>query len=147
MGHCATRPRPGRLARAARSAAAGGDSRDRERAAGPAGQHARPDRSVTSFFDAVTSQRRALALVLAAVLVLGGWAAIRLPNSILPEVVFPRITVLANAGELPSDAMMRAVTRPLEESIRRVPGVLEVRSTTSRGSAEINLDCAWDSDM
>ncbi len=99
------------------------------------------------FFDAVSIQRRALTLVLASILVLGAYAAAHLPNSILPEVTFPRVKILADSGELPSDAMMRAVTKPLEESIRRVPGVLEVRSATSRGSAEINLDCAWDSDM
>jgi len=43
--------------------------------------------------------------------------------------------------------MLREVTRPLEESIRRVPGILEVRSTTSRGSAEINLDSRWGSNL
>jgi multidrug efflux pump subunit AcrB len=102
---------------------------------------------VKRFFDSVHVQRRALTLIFAAILVLGAYAALRLPSSILPEVTFPRVTILADSGELPSDAMMRGVTRPLEESIRRVPGVLEVRSATSRGSAEINLDCAWTSDM
>ena len=102
---------------------------------------------MTRFFDGVFAQRRAIALALAGVVVLGGLAAIQLPSSILPEVTFPRITVIADSGELPSDAMLRTVTRPLEESIRRVPGVLEVRSTTSRGSAELNLDCEWGSNM
>jgi hypothetical protein len=55
--------------------------------------------------------------------------------------------VIADSGELPSEEMLRSVTRPLEESIRRVPGVLQMRSTTSRGSTEINLDCEWRSDM
>src|SRR5262249_61100605 len=71
-----------------------------------------------------------------------GW-----PASILPEVPFPRITILAESGELPSDVVLRPVTRPLEESLRRVPGVGEIRSTTSRGSAEITLDGAWRADM
>ena len=102
---------------------------------------------MTGLFDSLIRQRRAIALVAAGLLVLGAGAAVRLPTSILPEVTFPRITVIANSGELPSEAMLRAVTRPLEESIRRVPGVAEVRSTTSRGSAEINLDCTWQTDM
>ena len=102
---------------------------------------------MTGLFDALQRQRRAIALVAAGLLVLGAFAAVRLPASILPEVTFPRITVIADSGELPSEAMLRAVTRPLEESIRRVPGVDEVRSTTSRGSAEINLDCTWQTDM
>lgn len=99
------------------------------------------------FFDGVHSQRRAVALLFAGLILLGAFAARQLPNSILPEVTFPRISILAESGELPSDAMLWSVTRPLEESIRRVPGILEVRSTTSRGSVQINLDCAWGSDM
>jgi multidrug efflux pump subunit AcrB len=43
--------------------------------------------------------------------------------------------------------MLRSVTRLLEESLHRVPGVVELRSTTSRGSAQINIDCEWNSDM
>jgi multidrug efflux pump subunit AcrB len=43
--------------------------------------------------------------------------------------------------------MLRAVTRPIESSLRGVPGVREMRSTTSRGSAEFNLDCEWGSNM
>ena len=98
-------------------------------------------------FDGIFAQRRAVALAFAAAILLGALVAIRLPSSILPDVTFPRITLIADSGELPVAAMLRSVTRPLEESIRRVPGVLEVRSTTSRGSAEINLDCEWGSDM
>jgi multidrug efflux pump subunit AcrB len=102
---------------------------------------------VTPFFDGVQSQRRVVALVFTAVIVLGVFALLSLPTSILPEVTFPRITIIADSGEQPSAVMLRTVTIPLEETIRRVPGVVEVRSVTSRGSAEINLDCEWSSDM
>jgi len=43
--------------------------------------------------------------------------------------------------------MVVSVTRPVEEAIRRVRGVREVRSTTSRGSAEINIGFDWGADM
>ena len=102
---------------------------------------------MSGFFDVVARQRRALTLLLTALLVLAVFAVRQLPTSILPEVTFPRIKLVADSGELPSDAMLRSVTRPLEESLRRVAGVLEIRSTTSRGSTEINLDCRWNSDM
>ena len=98
-------------------------------------------------FDGVHAQRRGLLLLLAVVVTLSVVALRRLPTSILPEVAFPRVKVIADSGELPSDVMLREVTRPLEESIRRVPGILEVRSTTSRGSAEINLDSRWGSNL
>ena len=102
---------------------------------------------MSGFFAAVESQRRAIALAFAGVMAVGAVLAFRLPASILPEVTFPRITVLANSGELPGEAMLRSVTRPLEESLRRVPGMTGIRSTTSRGSVEILLDGVWRSDM
>jgi multidrug efflux pump subunit AcrB len=39
------------------------------------------------------------------------------------------------------------VTRPLEEAVRAVPGLEDVRSVSSRGSAEINLFFNWNVDM
>jgi multidrug efflux pump subunit AcrB len=102
---------------------------------------------VIRFFDSLRVQRRAIALAFALLIAVGMIMGLRLPAAILPEVTFPRIKVIADSGELSVDEMLRAVTRPLEESIRRVPGVLEMRSTTSRGSTEINLDCGWRTDM
>ena len=89
----------------------------------------------------------ALALLLGSLVLLSIAALRSMPTSILPEVTFPRVKVIADSGELPSDVVLRDVTRPLEESIRRVPGIIEIRSTTSRGSAEINLDSRWGSDL
>jgi CzcA family heavy metal efflux pump len=39
------------------------------------------------------------------------------------------------------------VTWPVEEAVRAVPGVLTVRSATSRGSADISINFVWDTDM
>ena len=100
-----------------------------------------------ALFQWLREQRRAMALLIVAMCALGVIATWQLPAAILPEVTFPRIKVIADCGERPVDDMMRTVTRPVEESLRRVPGVLEIRSTTSRGSTEINLDCTWGSNM
>jgi multidrug efflux pump subunit AcrB len=102
---------------------------------------------VTRFFTALREQRRAVFATLIAAVGIGAWLSFRLPAAILPEVTFPRIKVIADSGELPGDEMLRAVTRPLEEQLRWVPDVLEMRSVTTRGSTEINLDCTWGTDM
>jgi hypothetical protein len=102
---------------------------------------------VKRYFAGVHAQRRAIAVGFAVVVGLGVVAALGLPTSILPEVTFPRITILAESGEQPSETMLRTVTRPIEESLHRVPGVGEIRSNTSRCSAEITVDGAWRSDM
>jgi multidrug efflux pump subunit AcrB len=102
---------------------------------------------VTRFFEAVRAQRRAILFAFATLLAMGAWAGFRAPAAILPEVTFPRITVIADAGELPAEQVLRAITRPLETSVRRVPGVRELRTMTARGSVEMNIDCTWRTPM
>jgi multidrug efflux pump subunit AcrB len=102
---------------------------------------------MTGFFEGVRLQRRAVLFAFVVLLAMGTWAGFRAPAAILPEVTFPRITVIADAGELPAEQVLRTVTRPLESSVRRVPGVLELRTSTARGSMEMNLDCSWQTPM
>ena len=94
-------------------------------------------------------RRRALALyLLVAILAAAGVAVLRgLPASIFPQVTFPIVKVIADAGEVPAARMMPSVTRPLEEAVLRVPGIGSVRSTTSRGSSELSAQFAWGTDM
>ncbi|EIM04296.1 efflux RND transporter permease subunit [Rhodanobacter denitrificans] len=91
--------------------------------------------------------RRSL-LFLALMLTLGGLAsALRMPVALFPNVAFPRVQVTVDAGDRPADQMAVEVTRPVEEAIRRVRGVRDVRSTTSRGSADIAITFDWGWDM
>ncbi len=93
------------------------------------------------------AHRRSL-LFLICVLALGGLVSVfTLPVALFPNVSFPRIRVGIDAGDRPASQMVVAVTTPLEEAIRSVRGVRAVRSTTSRGSAEINVDFDWGADM
>jgi CzcA family heavy metal efflux pump len=93
------------------------------------------------------AHRRSL-LFLLAVLVAGGVASIlRLPVGLFPQVNFPRVKVLLEAGDQPAERMAIEVTWPVEEAVRAVPGVVQVRSTTSRGSAEIIVRFDWSTDM
>jgi multidrug efflux pump subunit AcrB len=102
---------------------------------------------VSRFFEGVRAQRRAILFAFVVLLAMGAFAGLRAPAAILPEVTFPRITVIADAGELPPEQVLRTVTRPLESSVRRVPGVRELRTATSRGSMEMNIDCTWRTPM
>ncbi len=86
----------------------------------------------------------ALAGILAAA---GVYSFTRLPASIYPSVTFPIVKVIVDVGEEPAVRMMPTVTRPLEEAMHRVPGVVLVRSITSRGSSELTAQFAWGTDM
>lgn len=87
-------------------------------------------------------------LFLVAALVVGGLASsFKLPVALFPHVDFPRVVVSLDAGERPAERMAFEVSRPVEEAVRAVPGVRIVRSTTSRGSADIFIDFDWGEDM
>lgn len=91
--------------------------------------------------------RRSL-LFLALMLALGGIAsAFLMPVALFPNVAFPRVQVTLDAGDRPADQMAIEVTTPVEEAVRRVRGVRDVRSTTSRGSADIAVTFDWGADM
>ena len=50
-------------------------------------------------------------------------------------------------GVTPIDQMLVTITRPIEEAVNAVPGLQRVVSTTSRGSADVDLFFDWNSDM
>jgi CzcA family heavy metal efflux pump len=78
---------------------------------------------------------------------LGIYLAFTIPVSVFPSTNFPRVLIAVDNGVMPIDQMMVTVTRPIEEAVNNVPGLLTVRSITSRGSAEIDLYFRWDVDM
>ena len=81
-------------------------------------------------------------------IIMGGiFAYSNLQTSLFPEITFPKIKIIADAGQQPVDKMMITVTKPLENAIKKVQDVKIVRSTTSRGSCEISAYMNWNSDL
>ncbi len=95
------------------------------------------------------SHRRSTAIVLLTVILAGAgfWMARQMPSGIFPTVTFPIVKLITDVGDEPAARMIPTVTRPLEEAVTRVPGVVSVRSTTSRGSSEMSVNFAWGTDM
>ena len=92
-------------------------------------------------------QSRAFVLIAMAVALAGMIAALSLPIGLFPQVSFPRVVVDLDAGSRPASQTALTVTRPVEEAIRAIPGVQDVRSETARGSAQISIDFGWGRDM
>lgn len=95
----------------------------------------------------IEAQWRAILLIAFALAAAGLAMAASLPVGLFPQVAFPRVVVDLDAGSRPADQTALLVTRPVEEALRTVPGVLDVRSETSRGSAQISIDFGWGRDM
>jgi len=91
--------------------------------------------------------RRAIYLLSALLVIAGLVSVFRLPSNIYPELSFPRIVILAHAGDLSPQNMLLTVTRPLEEASRTVLGVRRVHSRTIRGATEIEVLFNPDMDM
>jgi CzcA family heavy metal efflux pump len=77
----------------------------------------------------------------------GAYAARRMGSSVFPKTEFPRVVIMADNGVMPADEMMATVTRPIEEAMKDIPGSATIRSTTGRGSAQIDLFFSWKVDM
>jgi CzcA family heavy metal efflux pump len=90
---------------------------------------------------------RAILLGIVMLSAAGVWALTTLPSNIYPEVEFPRIVIVARAGDLSPRLVQLAVTRPLEEASRTVLGARRVTSKTIRGACEISVLFNPDTDM
>jgi CzcA family heavy metal efflux pump len=77
----------------------------------------------------------------------GIYAALTLPSSVFPQTNFPRVVILVDNGVMPADEMMATITRPIEEAMKDIRGVVTIRSTTGRGAAEVSVFFTWNVDM
>ena len=77
----------------------------------------------------------------------GIYAAFQVPISVFPETSFPRVVIGVDNGVMPVEQMQVTITKRIEDAVNSVPGLVTVRSTTSRGSAEISLFFNWNVDM
>ena len=91
--------------------------------------------------------RRSILFLVVLLSLAGIMASTKLPVALFPHVDFPRVVISLEAGDRPADQMAILVTRKAEQAVRAVPGVVNLRSTTSRGSAEISINFAWGDDM
>ena len=85
--------------------------------------------------------------ILLVLLLLGGFAYRNMETLLFPDVVFPKIRIIADNGEQPIDKMLITVTRPLEIAVKRVNGIETVRSSTNRGSCTIEAFFEWKTDI
>ncbi|MBK0382544.1 efflux RND transporter permease subunit [Pedobacter sp. SD-b] len=87
-------------------------------------------------------------LVLIILILFGGvFSFQKMQTALFPEITFPKIKIIADAGQQPVSQMTISITRPLENAIKQVPNLTKIRSTTSRGSCEISAFIDWKADV
>ena len=93
------------------------------------------------------SHKTPLTVVILILLLAGGFVYRGMQISLFPEITFPKIKIIVDAGQMPIDKMMLTVTRPIELAIKKVPELKILRSTTSRGSCEISAFMDWNGNI
>ena len=95
----------------------------------------------------VSSQSRAVVVLVGLLCAAGVYAALQLPVAIFPQTDFPRVVIIIDDGVVPAPQVLVSVTRPIEEAMNGIPGVVRIRSTTQRGGCDISLFFDWKVDI
>jgi multidrug efflux pump subunit AcrB len=110
----------------------------------PAGAGAR-DKDASHYWFA--RETKPIIFLIIALALVGAYLGFTIPISVFPTTNFPRVIIGVDNGVMPIDQMMVTITRPIEEAVGGVLGIQDVRSITSRGSAEVDLFFNWNVDM
>ena len=90
--------------------------------------------------DAAVSRARPVLLVLTLVLTAGSVAYVTIPKESDPDIAIPIIYVrIPHEGISPEDAE-RLLVRPMEQELRNIEGLKEMRATAIEGSATVVLE-------
>jgi multidrug efflux pump subunit AcrB len=95
----------------------------------------------------VSRQSRAVVVLVLLLCAAGLYAAWHLPTAIFPQTDFPRIVIVVDNGVVPAPQMLVSVTRPIEEAMNGIPGIVRIKSTTARGAADVSLFFDWNVDI
>ncbi len=93
------------------------------------------------------SHKNPVSVLLVLIIAGGIFAYSKMQTSLFPEISFPKIKIIADAGLQPVNKMMIRVTKPLENAIKQVPDLETIRSITSRGTCEISAFMNWNANI
>ena len=90
--------------------------------------------------DTAVSRARPVLLVLALVLTAGSVAYVTIPKESEPDIAIPIVYVrISHEGISPEDAE-RLLVRPMEQELRNIEGLKEIRTTAIEGNATVILE-------
>ncbi len=88
-----------------------------------------------------------LTVIIVIILLSGAFAFSKMQMALFPEITFPKIKIIADAGQQPVNKMMITVTRQLEDAVKQIPDLQTIRSITARGTCEISAFLNWNANV
>jgi HAE1 family hydrophobic/amphiphilic exporter-1 len=93
------------------------------------------------------SRRVTVAMIAAAITLLGIFALPRLPVALLPAFASPVVTVTVNYGTVAPATMESTVTRPIENAVARVSGIDYLQSSSYQGQSVVRAIFKYGTDI
>ncbi len=81
------------------------------------------------------------------VILLGGIAFTRLPVDLMPELVYPTLTVATDYSNVGPQEVEDLISRPIEEAVAAIAGVETITSTSSEGRSSVRVSFTWGTDL
>jgi len=82
-----------------------------------------------------------------AVIILGAVSLRELSVDLLPDISYPRLSVITNYPGVAPEEIETLITAPLESAVSRVPGLRRVESVSKEGVSLLTLEFDWGTDM
>ena len=81
-------------------------------------------------------------------IVLLGFVSLRqLSVDLLPDISYPRLSVVTQYAGVAPEEIETLLTKPLEAAVSRIPGLRRVESVSKEGISYLTLEFAWGTDM
>ena len=96
----------------------------------------------------VAIERPVATLVFYVAIILLGFISLRqLSVDLLPEISYPRLSVVTEYRGVAPEEIETLITEPLEAAVSRTPGLRRVESVSKEGVSYLTLEFSWGTDM
>lgn len=99
------------------------------------------------FYRWIVEHPVAVFMVTIAALVFGLVSYARLPLDLMPDLSYPTLTVRTSYPGAAPEEVEQQVSRPIEEALATVEGLVSIESHSRAGSSDVVLEFNWDSSM
>lgn len=97
--------------------------------------------------DVAVGRPVSVGMVSLAIVIFGVISFTRLPYNLLPEISYPTLTIETRYPDSAPSEVETLVTRPVEEAVGVLPGLVRLSSRSRAGVSEVSLEFSWKTNM